>query len=191
MSTAIKSINKTVSNNLNNGCSPKNAILCCQGQNGITSDQKKVVKVVDPLPHKIVVNGNNSKPLKSPPPAFNGHSNGTDTTTTNSSTDASETPKKPEMKIIEPENAGIKLTDIGIPHISVQTIEDKNMKKTDKPQTTIIIYKPKNSNRAPTAKVIVQKVFNFKLLASNFLLVFLLFLNFPSAVIYLKMCYMS
>lgn len=174
MSTAVKSVNKTVSSNLNNGCSPKNAILCCQGQNGITSDQKKVVKVVDPQPHKTITNGN-SKMMKSPPPATNGHSNGTDTTTTNSSTDASETPKKPEMKIIEQENAGIKLTDIGIPHISVQTIEDKTMKKTDKPVTTIYIYKPKNGNRAPTAKVIVQKVFNFKFARFflNFLLVFL------------------
>jgi hypothetical protein len=65
---------------------------------------------------------------------------------------------QPKMKIIEDENSmhgGIKLTDIALPHISVKTIE---CKKTDKPTTTIIIYKPKNSNRAPTAKVIVTKV---------------------------------
>lgn len=167
MSAAVKSISKTVSNNLNNGCSPKNAILCCQGQqqqNGIATEPKKVVKVVDAVPQKQTVTNGTSKPLKSPPPnptnGTNGYSNGTDTTNGTSSGDNSPPePKKPEMKIIEPENAGIKLTDVAIPHISVQTIENKNMSKTDKPQTTIIIYKSKNGNRAPTAKVIVTKVF--------------------------------
>lgn len=63
----------------------------------------------------------------------------------------------PKMKIIEDENNvhGIKLTDIALPHISVKTIE---CKKSEKPTTTIIIYKSKNPNRAPTAKVIMTKV---------------------------------
>ena len=73
----------------------------------------------------------------------------------------------PKMKIIEDENThGIKLTDIALPHISVKTLE---CKKTDKPTTTIIIYKPKNSNRAPTAKVIMTKV--REVLISSFIIV--------------------
>jgi CDC-like kinase len=63
---------------------------------------------------------------------------------------------QPKMKVIDDENnlQGMKLTDIALPHISVKTIE---CKKNEKPTTTIVIYKSKNGNRAPTAKVIVTK----------------------------------
>lgn len=64
---------------------------------------------------------------------------------------------QPKMKVIDDENnlQGMKLTDIALPHISVKTVE---CKKNEKPTTTIVIYKSKNGNRAPTAKVIVTKV---------------------------------
>lgn len=64
---------------------------------------------------------------------------------------------QPKMKVIDDENNlhGMKLTDIALPHISVKTVE---CKKNEKPTTTIVIYKSKNGNRAPTAKVIVTKV---------------------------------
>ena len=129
---------------MNNGITK----LCCQSnpqtnieqQNGVP---KKIVKVIDPLNREM----NGKGPLKSPPPL------------NDSSNSESVTPADlfSKMKIVEDESIahGIKLTDVGLPHISVQTIE---CKKTEKPQTAIIIYKPKNSNRAPTAKVIMTKV---------------------------------
>jgi hypothetical protein len=84
--------------------------------------------------------------------------NSLDNTSGSSSSDTSPADlSQPKMNIIEDENNvhGIKLTDIALPHISVKTVE---CKKTDKPTTTIIIYKSKNPNRAPTAKVIMTKV---------------------------------
>lgn len=129
------------------------ANLCCQPpssmpqQNNIKplTEQnvpKKTIRVID-APH--------GKSLSS-----------IDTSSDSSSAD------QPKMKIIEDENNmhGIKLTDIALPHISVKTIE---CKKSEKPTTTIVIYKPKNSNRAPTAKVIMTKV-------RDVLIVFLFFM---------------
>lgn len=87
--------------------------------------------------------------------APNGKGNSLD----NSSASSSDTSSAdlPKMKIIEDENNvhGMKLTDVALPHISVKTIE---CKKNEKPTTTIVIYKSKNPNRAPTAKVIMTKV---------------------------------
>ena len=127
-------------------CSNGIANLCCQPppamqqQNNIVKPlmeqniQKKMIKIIDA------------------PNAKSGYVN-------NSSASSSESSSAdlPKMKIIEDENNihGIKLTDVALPHISVKTIE---CKKTEKPTTTIIIYKSKNPNRAPTAKVIVTKV---------------------------------
>lgn len=127
---------------INNNCSNGIANLCCQTPpstpqlNNIKplmeqNIPKKTIKIIDAPNGKgcgSLDNSNDSSPAD--PPRF---------------------------KIIEDENNvhGIKLTDIALPHISVKTIE---CKKTDKPTTTIIIYKSKNSNRAPTAKVIMTKV---------------------------------
>lgn len=130
---------KSQINNVN--CSNGIANLCCQPPPSMTQNNikplmeqnilKKTIKIID---------------------APNGKGYGS----LDSSTDSSPA-DPPKMKIIEDENnvTGIKLTDIALPHISVKTLE---CKKTDKPTTTIIIYKPKNSNRAPTAKVIMTKV---------------------------------
>jgi hypothetical protein len=89
-------------------------------------------------------------------PNGKGFANSLENTSGSSSSDTSPG-DLPKMKIIEDENNvhGIKFTDIALPHISVKTLE---CKKTDKPTTTIIIYKSKNPNRAPTAKVIMTKV---------------------------------
>ena len=136
---------KSQTNNCGNGI----ANLCCPSTPQITSNgdhQKKVVKVIDPLNtlSNRDMNGRGHH-LKSPPPPTNGNSTNVDF--------------MQKMKIVQDDSSthGIKLTDVGLPHISVQTIE---CSKTEKPQTTIIIYKPKNSNRAPTAKVIMTKVFS-------------------------------
>lgn len=150
----------TVMKSQTNNCANGIANLCCPSTPQITSngDQqslKKVVKVIDPLNTISHRDMNGRGHLKSPPPPpTNGHSTAVDF--------------MQKMKIVEDESSshGIKLTDVGLPHISVQTIE---CSKTEKPQTTIIIYKPKNSNRAPTAKVIMTKVFPrvfFKMSAS-------------------------
>jgi hypothetical protein len=132
-----------------NNCANGIANLCCpstpQISNGTEQNvAKKIVKVIDPS--NGVANRETKGPLKSPPPPTNGSIDST-------------TADFKKMKIIEDESAahGIKLTDVGLPHISVQTIE---CGKTEKPQTTIIIYKSKNGNRAPTAKVIMTKVFS-------------------------------
>jgi hypothetical protein len=143
MTTVMKSQTNNCANGIANLCCPSNQNGEQQQQNGIP---KKLVKVIDPLN---TLHGREKGPLKSPPPPpSNGSNNDSDSPADMFS----------KMKIIDDESAahGIKLTDVGLPHISVQTIE---CKKTEKPQTTIIIYKPKNSNRAPTAKVIFTKVF--------------------------------
>ena len=141
MTTVMKSQTNNCANGIANLCCPSNV----EQQNGIP---KKIVKVIDPLNREM----NGKGPLKSPPPPIgNGNSNSDSTTPADLMS---------KMKIIEDESSahGIKLTDVGLPHISVQTIE---CKKTEKPQTTIIIYKSKNGNRAPTAKIIMTKVLNF------------------------------
>lgn len=139
-------------NQTTNNCTNGIANLCYQSNGDQQQPQKKIVKVIDPINTMNINREMNGKgPLKSPPPPP--PTNGT------AAVDSSEFLQK--MKIVEDESSahGIKLTDVGLPHISVQTIE---CKKTEKPQTTIIIYKPKNSNRAPTAKVIMTKVFHIK-----------------------------
>lgn len=138
----------TVMKSQTNNCANGIANLCCpstpQISNGTEHNvAKKIVKVIDPSNAISNREMNGKGPLKSPPPPTNG---------------TIESADFQKMKIIEDESSahGIKLTDVGLPHISVQTIE---CKKTEKPQTTIIIYKPKNGG-APTAKVIMSKVFN-------------------------------
>lgn len=148
---------------------PKNAILCCQPQvqsipklNPVDHSLHKAVKMVAPS-----TNGVNGKHVKSPPPVnHNNHVNGVNGNVKNDANHAarngacSHSPEdvKFERKIIQDENALVKLTDVSLPNISVQHIESKN--KTDKPKTTIIIYKSKNGNRPPTAKVIMERVYS-------------------------------
>jgi hypothetical protein len=147
MTTVMKSQTNNCSNGIGNLCCPSKV-----EQNGVP---KKIVKVIDPLNREM----NGKGPLKSlPPPIGNSNSN------SDSNTPADFFSK---MKIVEDESSahGIKLTDVGLPHISVQTLE---CKKNEKPQTTIIIYKSKNGNRAPTAKVIMTKVLNFNTIFSIF-----------------------
>lgn len=140
MTTVMKSQQTNCTNGIANLCCPSNPQTNGE-QNGMP---KKIVKVIDPLNTLNREKG----PLKSPPPPLtnNGVSNTADFLA--------------KMNIIEDESSahGIKLTDVGLPHISIQTIE---CKKSEKPQTTIIIYKSKNGNRAPTAKVIMTKVSSF------------------------------
>lgn len=142
----MTTVMKSQTNNCGNGI----ANLCCQSTPQISNGTeqnvaKKIVKVIDPSNTITNRDLNGKGPLKSPPPPTNGN------------IDAPSAGLQ-KMKIIEDESTahGIKLTDVGLPHISVQTIE---CAKTEKPQTTIIIYKSKNGNRAPTAKVIMTKVF--------------------------------
>lgn len=140
MTTIMKSQTNNCANGIANLCCPSNP----QISNGMEQNvPKKIVKVIDPS--NTISNRETKGPLKSPPPPTNGNSDSTPIDFR-------------KMKIIEDESAahGIKLTDVGLPHISVQTIE---CSKTEKPQTTIIIYKSKNGTRAPTAKVIMTKVF--------------------------------
>lgn len=163
---------------------PKNAILCCQPQ---VQSIPKLIPVDHPL-HKVVkmvapstngtngsTNGVNGKhPKSSPPVNHANHVNGVNGNNANHATRngaCSHSPEdvKFERKIIQDENALVKLTDVSLPNISVQHIETKN--KTDKPRTTIIIYKSKNGNRPPTAKVIMERVF-LSHFYSNFLLHF-------------------
>lgn len=129
--------------NVNNNCSNGLANLCCQ-----PPPPSAVIKPLmeQNIPKKTIkiVDASNGK----------GFGNSLD----NSSETSSSSPAdRPKMKLIEDENNihGLKLTDIALPHISVNTTE---CKKNEKPTTTIIIYKSKNSNRAPTAKVFVTKV---------------------------------
>lgn len=128
-------------NQINNNCSNGITNLCCQPPPSMTQNNIKPLMEQN-IPKKII------KIIDAP--------NGKGYGSLDNSTDSSPA-DPPKMKIIEDENnvTGIKLTDIALPHISVKTLE---CKKTDKPTTTIIIYKPKNSNRAPTAKVIMTKV---------------------------------
>ncbi|CAG9807041.1 unnamed protein product [Chironomus riparius] len=139
MTTVMKSQTNNCANGIANLCCPSNGVQ--QQQNGVP---KKIVKVIDPLNREM----NGKGPLKSPPPPI-GNSNSNSDSTTPADFFS-------KMKIIEDESSahGIKLTDVGLPHISVQTLE---CKKNEKPQTTIIIYKSKNGTRAPTAKVIMTK----------------------------------
>lgn len=139
MTTVMKSQTNNCTNGIANLCCPSTPQITSNGGGGEINVTKKIVKVIDPINREV-----NGRALRSPPPPpTNGDTNAVDMS---------------KMKIIEDESNmhGIKLTDVGLPHISVQTIE---CGKTEKPQTTIIIYKPKNSNRAPTAKVIMTKVF--------------------------------
>lgn len=129
-------------NQTNNNCSNGITNLCCQPPP--PQQQQNIVKPLmeQNIPKKTI------KIIDAP--------NGKDFCSLDSNNDTSPA-DQPKIKIIEDENNvhGIKLTDIALPHISVKMLE---CKKTDKPTTTIVIYKPKNSNRAPTAKVIVTKV---------------------------------
>lgn len=119
MSTAVKSITKTVNHNnnsLNNGCTNGIANLCCQPtiQSSIVAKPmplqeqniKKVVKVIDAP----TMNGINGKVhnQRSPAPSVE-------------LCPDSNAPDMSKMKIIDAENnpSGIKLTDIALPHISV------------------------------------------------------------------------
>lgn len=153
MTTVMKSQTNNCTNGIANLCCPSNPqtnqTTNAEQQNGVP---KKIVKVIDPLNREM----NGKGPLKSPPPP-NANSNSNSNSDSNTPADL-----LTKMKIVEDESSahGIKLTDVGLPHISVQTIE---CKKTEKPQTTIIIYKSKNGNRAPTAKVIMTKVLNYRL----------------------------
>ena len=131
---------------INNNCTNGIANLCCQPPS--TQQNNNVKPLMEQnIPKKTIkiIDAPNGK----------GFGNSLD----NSSASSSDTSPAdlPKMKIIEDENNvhGIKLTDVALPHISVKTME---CKKTDKPTTTIIIYKSKNPNRAPTAKVIMTKV---------------------------------
>lgn len=128
-------------NQVNNNCSNGITNLCCQPPS--PQQQQTIVKPLTEqnIPKKTIMIVD----------APNGKGSSLDNSNDSSPAD------QPKIKIIEDENSmhGIKLTDIALPHISVKTLE---CKKTDKPTTTIVIYKPKNSNRAPTAKVIVTKV---------------------------------
>jgi hypothetical protein len=138
-----------IKSQINNNCSNGITNLCCQPPS--TPQQNNNVKPLmeQNIPKKTIkiIDAPNGK----------GFANSLD----NSSASSSDTSSAdlPKMKIIEDENNvhGIKLTDVALPHISVKTVE---CKKTDKPTTTIVIYKSKNPNRAPTAKVIVTKVSN-------------------------------
>lgn len=143
MTTVMKSQTNNCANGIANLCCPSTPQISNGSEQNVA---KKIVKVIDPTNTISNREMNGKGPLKSPPPPTNG---------TIDSTIPADFKK---MKIIEDESAahGIKLTDVGLPHISVQTIE---CKKSEKPQTTIIIYKSKNGNRAPTAKVIMTKVF--------------------------------
>lgn len=130
-----------IKSQINNNCSNGITNLCCQPPPSTPNNVKPLMEQNIPKKTIKIIDAPNGK----------GFANSLDNSSDSSSAD------QPKMKIIEDENNmhGIKLTDIALPHISVKTLE---CKKTDKPTTTIIIYKPKNSNRAPTAKVIMTKV---------------------------------
>lgn len=115
MSTAVKSITKTVNHNnnsLNNGCTNGIANLCCQPttQSSIVAKPmplqeqniKKVVKVIDAPTMNVKVHNQ-----RSPAPSVE--------------LCPDNAPDMSKMKIIDAENnpSGIKLTDIALPHISV------------------------------------------------------------------------
>lgn len=146
-----------VKSQINNNCSNGIANLCCQQPNSVTvsrEENEKQINIVKPLteqniPKKTIkiVDAQNVKSLDEK------KENKKSTTPADQT---SPSPQKAKYKIIEDENnlQGVKLTDIALPHISVKTVE---CKKTDKPTTTIVIYKPKNGG-APTAKVIMTKV---------------------------------
>lgn len=139
-------------NQINNNCSNGITNLCCQPPPSMPQ-----VNNVKPLMEQNIL----KKTIKIvDAPNGKGFANSLDNSTESSSSSSADVHK---MKIIEDENNvhGIKLTDIALPHISVKTLE---CKKTDKPTTTIIIYKSKNPNRAPTAKVIMTKVRRYFLL---------------------------
>lgn len=132
-------------NQINNNCSNGITNLCCQTPPSMPQPQNNVKPLMEQnIPKKTI------KIIDAP---TNGKGYGSSLDNSSESSPADQ----PKLKIIEDENNmhGIKLTDIALPHISVKTLE---CKKTEKPTTTIIIYKSKNSNRAPTAKVIVTKV---------------------------------
>lgn len=131
-------------NQINNNCSNGITNLCCQTPPSAPQTQNNVKPLMEQNVQKKTI-----KIVDAP-------SNGKGFSSLDNSNESSPA-DLPKMKIVEDENSmhGIKLTDIALPHISVKTIE---CKKTEKPTTTIIIYKSKNSNRAPTAKVIVTKV---------------------------------
>jgi hypothetical protein len=149
MTTIMKSQTTNNCANVANLCCPSNnsQTAAVNEKNGVP---KKIVKVIDPHTNGVNREMNGKGPLRSPPPPK-------DLTSTTNTADLLS-----KMKIIDDESTqhGIKLTDVGLPHISVQTVE---CKKDEKPQTTIIIYKSKNGNRAPTAKVIMTKVLNTNL----------------------------
>jgi hypothetical protein len=151
-----------VKSQINNNCSNGIANLCCQQPNSVTvsrdqNENEKQINMVKPLteqniPKKTIKIVDAQNITKSSLDENKKENNKKSTTPA----DQSSSPQKSKYKIIEDENnmQGIKLTDIALPHISVKTVE---CKKTDKPTTTIVIYKPKNGG-APTAKVIMTKV---------------------------------
>lgn len=131
-------------NQINNNCSNGITNLCCQTPPSVPQSQNNVKPLMEQnIPKKTI------KIIDSP-------TNGKGFSSLDNSSESSPA-DQPKLPMIDDENNmhGLKLTDIALPHISVKTLE---CKKTEKPTTTIIIYKSKNGNRAPTAKVIMTKV---------------------------------
>lgn len=55
------------------------------------------------------------------------------------------------------------LTNVALPDISVLQVEKKDNGRNSPPVTKIIIYKSKDPNKKPTAKLIIEKVWMFVL----------------------------
>lgn len=138
-----------IKSQINNNCSNGLSNLCCQPPSAPQQNNNIKPLMEQNIPKKTIkiIDAPNGK----------GFANSLDNSSGSASSSDASSADLPKMKIIEDENSehGIKLTDIALPHISVKTVE---CKKTEKPTTTIIIYKSKNPNRAPTAKIIQTKV---------------------------------
>jgi hypothetical protein len=185
MSTAIKNLSKTVNNSLTNGCSAQNPILCCQPQQPQQPPQQNGTgKVNGTAPTTAITTNGTTENGHGP---VNGVAKKVGAATTNGVVKKAAAPpsakptapatKKPDnsrqvrhspveipvkpdqIKLSETENAAIKLADIHMSDITVVNVYKTDEKiKVSPCKTRIVIYRPKDPTKKPTAKVVVEKV---------------------------------
>ena len=158
MTSTIKSLSKTVNNSLNNGCAVKNPILCCQTQQvsaDLTSGLNDQGHKSKPPSVKMAKDKDDAKVKKTPEsngkalladqPPLSKDSGNNNVLQVNGNTAG--------------QNSGptLQLSDVPVSGISVKEVYNKDY--NGPPITKIIIYKSKNPNKKPTAKVIVEKVY--------------------------------
>jgi hypothetical protein len=179
MSTAIKNLSKTVNNSLTNGCSAQNTILCCQTQQQPQQNGTGKMNGTAAPPTTNGTTENGHGPVNGVAKKVGATTNGVvkkAAAPPSATTKTAPATKKPDSRLVrhspveipvktdqiklsEAENAAIKLADIHMSDITVVNVYKTDEKiKTSPCKTRIVIYRPKDPTKKPTAKVVVEKV---------------------------------